>query len=309
MLLSLVIPCQSTDDPQLLQLLDDLHQQDFPADQYEVLVSTEKGAEAAKAHAANRATGEVVGFFCADNRVLDRSFLRETVLWWINVPSIHGAYSAHYALMPFDASLSRYFALLGGNDPICWWMGRQDRQMWRNRHPSVMTRLAADYRLPSVGENGFFIRRSLLGLLDPLRHFHIDTMVDIVKREGELLMSRLGPPVWHRTGTSLRAYLKRRAHYTRTLYWERYAQRRWRMVETWGDLGRVGLFVLASLLIVPQLLVGLYGWWRDQDDAWLCHPIVCWCLTWMHLWIMTCAIPSLCVAWVEQQLSNVASMD
>ena len=286
-LLSLIIPARRRDDPALARLLASLKRQSFQ--DFEALVITQGNSEEAKAIGIGEARGTLLGFFCTDNDFRDPDFLR-TMVWHALLPGVTGAYTAQYDYVTYDAPLSRYFALLGANDPVCWWLGKADRASYlRGAHGPLgpTTRLVRYPRaLPSVGDNGCLLKAALVKrhvTLDPARFGSCMDMCEDLRRAGHSTYAVVTEQkLWHRTGEGWTDYVRRRWRYVNDLYWDRLPTRRWVMVGTLQDWLLVVCFAVASLLVVPQLAVALVGYYRVRDVAWWLHPLVCLVLTGLY---------------------------
>lgn len=283
--LSVIIPCGPADGERLDEFLASLKRQTLPQDSYEVLVIREGNSEEAKAIGIHRAQGEILGLFCTDNIIRDPHFL-SSMLWYTRQKDVCGAYTAQYDHVKWDKPLSRYFALLGANDPLCWWLGKADRQDYLNGKPSYVHKATFPEAIPSIGDNGFFIKRDIMLRANPCpeTHFCIDAIEDL--RKLGYFTYNIVPTlkVWHKTGESLWVYLGKRYRYTRDLYWRDLGKRRWVMVER-KDWLRVILFALASVVVVPHLLTALKGYRQVKDTAWFLHPLVCILMTGLYAYL------------------------
>ena len=262
-----------------------------------------------------RSTGEIIGFFCTDNELIEPNFL-EVMVDAASHAGIDGAYTARYTLVRNDSSLSRYFALLGANDPVCWWLGKADRESYLSRIYSGRMAGTTQIRrvgveLPSLGDNGFFTKRSIIQsfVTDPKRFCStMDLWEDIRRTNGTLTFSVVSEvSLWHRTGECLGDYLRKRWRYVNELYWNKHSIRRWRMVSSLRDWASVVGFALASLLVVPQMLVSLRGARSVKDHAWLWHSPLCFALTLLYACAMLKYLWSSLLLTVKRNSPNVSS--
>ena len=290
MQLSIIVPCKRRNDPQLEGFLASVKQQTFA--EYEVLIETEGNSEEAKCHGILKDQGDILGFFCADNDLRDRHFLREMV-WYASQPQVTGAYTAQYDYVPTDKPLSRYFALLGANDPLCWWLGKADRRSYLENGCTMARSFTPMERLPSLGDNGCFLKRALVLQTHPRPEVFGSCMClcEDLRRLGHATYWVVAEQkLWHRTGEDFWGYFRRRWRYVNDLYFARFSTRRWVMVQTRRDWWGVLTFMLASLSFLPQVFVAGYGYFRVRDRVWVLHPVVCWLLTWLYgvAWLKDC---------------------
>lgn len=292
--LDLVIPCRDKDDPLLAQFLASLQTQTYPAERMNVHLMFEGNPEEAKAYGIQACQGDVIGLFCTDNRLTYDGFLEEMVRATLR-PDVIGAYTFRYAYDENDPILNRYFALLGANDPLCWWLEKADRYDYAT-YPETGVQHFPE-AIPSIGDNGFFIKRQALQLVvkDPAQHFCIDAIEDL-RRLGLYSYNVVPTYIHHQTGSSWSAYFQRRYRYVAELYFRDFAKRRWRMIDTRQDwLGLVS-FVAASLLVLPHLPLVIAGYRKVPDKAWFLHPVICWLLVWVYGW-----------AWLRHRLPQLLS--
>lgn len=281
LMLSLVIPVGAHDAAHLARLLASLDQQDFPKASLETLLIREGNSEEAKAIGIRQAQGEVIGMLCTDNVFTSSTFLSEMVDA-ARQPGVVGAYPSHYAYRRQDTLLNRYFALLGANDPLCWWLGKADRQGYYSDSKFGTTQFAKS--IPSLGDNGFFIKSSLAKsiLTTPDRFGSCMDMCEDLRRQGHATYAITPNTLWHRTGESWTMYVRKRWRYTQTLYWAKRGMRRWQMVDGWRDWVGCLSFASVSLLGMPHFVLALCGYTRIRDLAWFLHPLVCLLLTGLY---------------------------
>ena len=138
--ISIVIPTYNSGRV-LKQCLESIRQQDYPLDRQEIIVAdagslddTEAIAqsygariifnplqtgEAGKAAGVREAKNEIVALIDSDNVLPDRNWLRQMVHPFSD-PEIVAAEPLEYTHRPADGYITRYCALMGMNDPLCF---------------------------------------------------------------------------------------------------------------------------------------------------------------------------------------------
>jgi len=264
MIFSCVIPASERDkDSQMLKdLIGSIKSQDFDQNEIEILVITEGDSEQAKAEGIRRAKGEIIGMFCADNQIMNVNlFTRVKQCLDKDTAAI---YPRRYFYNRDDNSLNRYFSLIGGNDPVCYYLGKNDRD------PHVLSlKRTSDYQ-PSYGCNGFFYHAEAIKATDLDHYYPMDNALEV---KG-IFRSINFDAIWHRTSDNLFTFLRKRYRYARDLYSDR-TDRRWKMVVSTQDYWRLAGFVLATLTVVQCFSVSIRGFLRGRDFAWFWHWPVC----------------------------------
>lgn len=260
--LTLVIPAKSTDDPKLKDLLESIDSQSFPKNKLQTLVITEGTSESAKAIGIRRAKGEVIGILASDN-VLGKApdFL---TLMYSETKYFGATYPQYYAAK--GNLLNRYFARIGGNDPLSYYMGKNDRV------PHWVTSSARPNCTcgKTLGDNGYFVLRDWIAKTDLDHYYHIDNA-----NETRLCARPLPVYIIHNTGDTILSFLRKRYHYG--LQHAFNPNRRWHLVDfkRGGDIFRLIWFVLASVTFIHPLVTAMRGYSKIHDPAWLIHPIMC----------------------------------
>ena len=181
------------------ECLDAVLAQDFPRGDFEIVIadagSTDatldiarakgvdrivpnplKTGEAGKAAGIEASTGELVALVDSDNILPDPGWLRR-MLAPFEDDGVFASEPIEYTARGTDPALTRYFAALGMNDPICLFVGNYDRVCavtgrWTGLdvpYTRVETPHGAYRRLdlkgrvmPTIGANGFVFRRRIL---------------------------------------------------------------------------------------------------------------------------------------------------
>ena len=261
---SCVIPVKDVNDPKLADLISSIKAQDFPQDQIEILTITEGDSERAKGIGIKRAKGEIIGMFCADNNLIGNQLFKGVRQVFNTQPGVTGVYPKFYHYSKDDNSLNRYFSLIGGNDPVCYYLGKNDR--W----PHVPELRKTSSYPASFGCNGFFYRSERIKNTNLDHYYPMDNALEV----GGYFWPMGCDSIWHRTSDNLFTFLKKRYKYARDLYCDR-NDRRWKMLDTREDYWRLGLFIGSVLFIFPCFLTSIRGFIKVKDWAWFWHWPVC----------------------------------
>jgi len=284
MIFSCIIPASPNDckSIKLKELIHSIRSQDFKQDEIEILVVTngeilradivrtdvtfiwaESDSESAKAIGIKHAKGEICVMLCADNYFTDSHLFSQVFDYFLEADSV---YERHYAYVPHDNSLNRYFSLIGNNDPIPFYLGKCDREPW-------VDGLYKTRGIPSYGCNGFFVKRDRFKDTNLDDYYPMDAHVDMIEKGLTYAVLEQGT-VWHRTSDTLISFLKKRYKYARDLYSDR-NNRRWKMLGTKDDYWRLCLFILSTITVIPAVLVSVRGYLKIRDKAWFWHFPVC----------------------------------
>ena len=258
MKLSLVIPAKSVDDPKLKELLRSIESQDFPKDEMETLVITEGTSESAKAIGIRKAKGEVIGILASDNELM----YPETLSWsYKNAVTFGSATASEYYYKLDDDILNRYFALIGGNDTLSYYMGKNDKSSYLGFKSNPTG---------SIGDNGYFVRKVAIENTDLDNYYHIDNAIETG------CFVRYTPfPIWHKTGGNIFSFFAKRYRYGLQHAFNK--NRRWHLVNFSKpqDIRRLLWFILCSLTLIEPLCLSIRGYLKVRDMAWFIHPIAC----------------------------------
>ena len=192
-MVSFVIPTLNS-AATLGECLDSILAQDVPRDGYEIVIadggSTDatldiarskgvdvvcanplKTAEAGKAAGIEKSKGDFIALVDSDNILPSRGWLAAMMRPFAD-PEIFASEPVRYSARQDDPPLTRYFALLGMNDPICLFAGNYDRicvvtGKWTgldvpSERKDGYMKIRPHGEMPTIGANGFIFRRSML---------------------------------------------------------------------------------------------------------------------------------------------------
>lgn len=257
-----------------------------------IVVKKGYGAEAAKSFGLKKSRGSIVGDMGSDNMIPDTKWLHRIIRPFTQNVNIVGSYPLRYTYRAQDSAFNRYVSLFGVNDPVPYYMNKADRQSYLEDTYSLAGKVTRRQgycevtfntsNLPTVGANGFFIRRSVLkkALIDPAHYFHIDIVHDVVAK-GFNTFSVVNTGIVHDTADSLWSLVQKRRRYLKELYLQKKNVRRYHVVNLGNrkDFMKLAKFIFYSLTIIQPLWLSFRGYKKKQDIAWFAHPLFCFLIT------------------------------
>lgn len=254
-----------------------------------------KTGEAGKSAGVRASSGDILAFVDSDNVLPAPEWLERMIAPFYDT-AILASEPIEYTYRPADSAMTRYCALLGMNDPLCLFLGNYDRYCaltgrWTeipHREEDRGDYLKVEFAegpLPTMGANGFLIRRSVLaaiGIGDYL--FDVDMLVAL--RDGStgrnvLQVAKVKTGVVHIFSGDLRTFARKQRRRVRDYFhYQGIGARRY----PWGRASRRGLlaFVTACLAVVPLFVQSFLGYTRKRDAAWFLHPVACWITLWEY---------------------------
>lgn len=299
--------------------LSSISTQDYPKDKIEVIVSdggsSDNTLELAKSYKAkiikvdskmqgpeyNRAQGafsaknEVLAFLDHDNVLPHKKWIDNMVRPFIEESKTIGVETLRYHYNKHDTLLGRFFSLFCVNDMLPFYLGKADRLSYlysnlqeygvfkkakvEDRGKYYLVEFNKDF-IPTLGSNGFFIRRELLfsqANVDADSFFHIDVNVDLI-RKGFNRYAFIKDTIVHRTEVrGLIDYLRRRKLFMEGYHLKKSSKRRYSVYEK-KDFFKLLLFIIISATVVKPFSDSIRGFIKLRDWAWFLNPVMCYML-------------------------------
>ncbi|OGC57215.1 hypothetical protein A3H26_02125 [candidate division WWE3 bacterium RIFCSPLOWO2_12_FULL_36_10] len=312
---SIVIPTLNSERT-LEKCLKSIRGQNYPKNKVEVLIidggstdSTEnlatkyncifiKGGykenqEARKAIGLEKASNEIVGYIDSDNILPNKNYISEMITPFNVIPDLVGTETWRYGIDRDFNVYNRYFALLGVNDAVAYYLGKADKIPWfentwkRGKILSDKKNYTvvefSEKNLPTVGANGFFIRRELLikSKCKPDEFFHIDVVYDLLGL-GYTKFAMVKNEIYHDTASTIFKLAARRKKYF-VNYGTKFS-RRYILFDkkNKSDILSLLMFVFYTMTVIQPLLLSIRGYIKKRDVAWFLHPVVCWVFLWAY---------------------------
>lgn len=317
----------------LEQCLSSIAVQDYPKNKMEIIIadgdSTDKtleiarkyGAkiyknplktgEAGKVVALRQAQGELVALIDSDNILPDKNWLKRMVEPFTD-QEIIGSEPWEFAYRKKDGFIDRYCALMGMNDPLCYFLGNYDRL---NTLSDKWTDLPVEQEdkggwikatlkppaIPTVGANGTVLRREIFsrqhlggGGAPPLvgRHlrgelavgdylFDID-IIAVLAAKNPVKFAKVKTGVIHLyCGSDIGKFIRKQKRRIKDyLYYQKISVRKY----PWQKQNKAGLlkFIFSCVTIMPLIWQAVKGYLKKPDLAWFFHPLACWVTLWIY---------------------------
>ena len=244
--------------------------------------------EARRLVGINKANNQIVLILDSDNFIPHKSWLKNMIAPFSD-SQIIGSFPMRYQYEPQETLMNRYFALMGVNDPIPFYLGKADRLSYLfdnwNMSGHIIEENGSYYKirfnpddLPTIGCNGFFLRREAVIKLSlkPEEFFHIDVNYDLVKK-GLDTYAVVKDGIIHSTGQTFMYNLKKRLSYKDIHHTQMTGLRRYKVFDFSSFKDRINLikFIFFSLTLIEPLVLSIRGYFRVRDRAWFLHPFVC----------------------------------
>jgi len=250
-----------------------------------------KTGEAGKAAGIQASAGELIALVDSDNILPGTDWLSRMTAPFAD-PAVVASEPLAFTVRAEDPALTRYFALLGMNDPLCLFTKNYDRVCgitgrWTGLDVVQVDRgdylelTLSEQALPTIGANGFVFRRSLLSHVAWQPYFFdIDVMHQAV-RAGYVRVAKVKTGIVHLYCARLSDFARKQRRRIRDFLF--FAQEKQRTYP-WDRQKKSGvvLFGLSTLLVFPLIVQTLRGFLRKPDRAWLYHVPVCWVTLWMY---------------------------
>jgi glycosyltransferase involved in cell wall biosynthesis len=259
-----------------------------------------KTGEAGKMAGLKVARGEYVVFLDSDNILIDPD-------WLINLkkpfedPEIVATESIYFLSRPADNALTRYFAYMGMGDPINLFLGNYDHinaitNKWTSLNVPVEKQsgylkihLFKDKPLPTVGANGFVVKRTLLDpLLTDEYLFDVDVMNLLMSSNldtSSCYMAKVDTGLVHLFTPDIKTFVRKQQRRVRDYVY--YQSKNLRVSHDTrnvilkilypGGPNFTGLllFIASCVTIIPLLIQSVIGFTRKPDWVWILHPLLC----------------------------------
>ncbi|MFA6048907.1 MAG: glycosyltransferase [Candidatus Micrarchaeia archaeon] len=247
----------------------------------------------------------------ADNRFGEKDCLSEMVRPLVESNAV-GSETFRYGFRSSDPLLSRYFALIGGIDPVAIELGKADRapydsEKWHSfgkstdkGHYYLIEFEPKLERIPTIGANGFIMRRAAIEKIGGIRNAdHTGTCVRLIRRGYNQFAFVKNKTIVHFIRIDLLSFLKRRLLYA-NMYSASRIKREY-FVFTKHDLPRLLWICLAYPTLIIPFIRALKGYLKKPDAAWFLHPLICLAFFWGYALFFSKKAAKTALEWLKHR--------
>ena len=237
---SFIIPIYNG-EKRLPSCLDSIKKQNYPKNLIEVLIadggSTDKTIKVAKKYGAiiinnkfkveekgrplaiKKSRGEILCFIDDDNILPNKNWLRNMVLPF-KEKDIVATETLYYSFNSEDDKITKYNALIGGDDPIASYLGINDRlcyfnNKWTGQPYKKLERknytkiLLTKEKFPAMGSNGFLIRKSILQKVKHNPFIHPLLIYELIKNKYNKF-AKVNEGILHKQDGSFKTFYRKK---------------------------------------------------------------------------------------------------
>ncbi len=255
----------------------------------EILHNKFKVEERGKPYAIKtRAKGEIIGLLDADNIVPDEKNWLKRMIEPFDDEEIFASDTLYYNFRNEDNLITKYNALIGGDDPIASYFGINDRYCYFTGRWTGMPHKEIDKgdyievtlkenKIPASGSNGFFFRKDIFNKVQNDPFIHPLFVYDLVNK-GYVKMAKVKQGLIHIQNGSIKTFFKKKL---------RRIKRRYRGEIDWkynyniekNDVTKTALYLASVILPLKDMVMGFY---RKPELVWLFHPVATFCLFFIY---------------------------
>lgn len=231
------------------------------------------------------AKSDLVMFLSADNRLQENDIL-SLMVQALADEDVVACETMKYGYRVADPILSRYFALIGGIDPIAVGLGKADRKAHDSNQWTGLG-IAKDCnffykvtfppdsaKIPTIGANGFLIKRKFLEKSNLAQAaFHIDMCVELIMQGHDKFAFIKDRHIVHFIDVTLISFIKRRLLFA-NMYESTKESKRIYSVFDKKDLLKLIVLIFFNITILVPLLRAIKGYLTKRDIAWFIHPLI-----------------------------------
>jgi len=279
----------STDDT--LSIIDKLQ---IPNSKFQIKVFPNplKTGEAGKAVALHQAQNELVALIDSDNCLPTKNWLNKMVKPFDDL-KIMGSEPWEFTYRKNDSLINRYCALIGANDPYCYFVGNYDKKSvlsdkWtglkieqKDKSQYLKIKITQGI-LPTIGANGTIWRTQVLKAAVGKSNYLFDTDIPYaLMKNGPFYFAKVKIGIIHDYCHHIKDFYRKQKRRARDFF---YLESRKERGETYQrQLAKQLYFIFSVVLVLPLIFQAIKGYTKKPDKALFFHPLACLLTFWLYV--------------------------
>ena len=254
----------------------------------EVINTTFPNEEMKKPFAINIATGEIIGLIDADNVIPAEKNWLQRMIQPFEDKEISAVDTLFYTFRKEDNLITKYCALIGGDDPIATYLGINDRTcffsgLWTKKphsseyHDGYLKVKLTKNEIPAIGSNGYFFRKELFNASKNTPFIH-PIFVNNLVNDGYDKMAKVNQGVIHVQSDKITRFFRKKM---RRINRRKSSEIKW----DYNYNLKTKSFIFTGLYIaafIPLVIDALRGYIKKPTLAWILHPFVSFALLFVY---------------------------
>jgi len=232
----------------------------------------------------NSVQTDVVMFFSADNRFKEDDCLSKMIEPFQD-DEITIVETFRYGFFPNSSLLTKYFALIGGADPVAVLLGKADRAPYDNDNwhsfGKVVNKLKYfevtfendKNKIPTLGANGTAVRNSVLKQYPVVDGLHTEMCLNFIKNGYNKFAFVKNAHIVHEINIDLISFIKRRLKWAK-MYSRSKMKRDYAVFNLKNDLFKLIFIIITALTFVFPVFRAIRGYIKYPNKAWFLHQLI-----------------------------------
>lgn len=250
-----------------------------------------KTGEVGKAVALREAQGELVALVDSDDVLPNKSWLKRMVEPFSD-KEILGAEPWEFTYRRKDSLVNRYCALIGANDPYCYFIGNYDKRSvlsgkwtglnldWKDKGQYLRVKIEKGL-LPTIGANGTIWRTEVLKGAIGRSDYLFDTDIPyLLAKEKSFWFAKVKIGIIHLYCHSVKDFYRKQKRRAKDFFYLESKKERSKTYQR--QRNRQLYFIVSAMTILPLVVQTARGYLKKRDRAWFFHPIACWLTLWLY---------------------------
>lgn len=270
-----------------------------------ILANPLKTGEAGKVIALRRAKGELMALFDSDNVLPTKDWLRRMIEPFSD-SEVLGAEPWEFTYRKKDSLVNRYCALIGANDPYCYFVGNYDKRSvlsgkWtglkvqsqkfevrsgkiRKTEGEKWDYLKVQIKLPSIptiGANGTIWRTGILRKAVGENNYLFDIEIPyVLASQKPFWFAKVKVGIVHLYCHQIKDFYRKQKRRAKDFFYQEKRDDRRQTYQR--QLDKQLYFIFSTVTILPLIFQSIKGYFRNPDRAWFFHPLACLMTLWLY---------------------------